>query len=405
MSVLQLYAFFMTYNVKYFDLIGEASLKVGISTTYYELNLTNGQRCGLGVYTGNLLSSLKKINNVDVHRYYYPPTISSCFGSHDTASATQLYMPYLVSGCLSHGLNLTDINNRLIKSQVDIFHCTDYKIPKLKGVPVIATLHDAVPLKNPEWTTSQLRRLKNAVLKNSARWVDHVITISNFVVEDIVEYWGIPEENISVVHNGVDNYWFQMQSEEKIDAVKLKFYIDKPYILFVGTFQPRKNIDRIIDAYISLPDHYTKENMLVLVGREGWGCESLQEKVDKLVSSGKCVRIKNATDREIRCLYQDAEVFLFPSLHEGFGLPVLEAFACGAPVITSRCSALEEVAGDAALLVDPYLTEDIADKLKYLLDIDKECREKIINYAIERAKQFSWDNMASRLYDIYKRFC
>lgn len=385
-------------------LYGEAELKVGISTTSYELNLTNGQRDGIGVYTGNLLSSLGKISDVDVHRFYYPSSITSCFGSHVSASSNQLYMPYLASGFLSHGLNLTDINNQLIKSQVDIFHCTDYKIPKLNGVPVIATLHDAIPLKNPEWTTSQLRRLKNAVLKNSVRWVDHVVTISDFIVEDIVEYWGIPVEKISVVQNGVDEFWFQMQSAEELDAVKLKFHIDKPYILFVGTFQPRKNIDRIIDAYISLPEQYKRENTLVLVGKDGWGCEVLKSRIDELINGGGCIRIKNATDSEVRCLYQAATVFLFPSLYEGFGLPVLEAFASRVPVITSNNTALEEVAGDAAFPVNPFSIDDIADKLQYALDLDTVSRSKIIEKGIERAKMYSWENMASQLYGIYKRF-
>ena len=130
-----------------------------------------------------------------------------------SAESIQLRMPYYVSGGLSHAFSLTDLNNRLIKSEVDLFHCTDYKIPKLKDVPVVATLYDAIPLKNPEWASGRFRSLKNIILKNSARWLDHVITISDFVVEDVVQYWGVPEEKVSVVHCGVDDFWFQKQSD------------------------------------------------------------------------------------------------------------------------------------------------------------------------------------------------
>ena len=386
----------MSYLVK--------SLRVGISTSSYEFDLTNGQRDGIGVYTANLLKSFENVAGLDVRRFYYPPTLASSFGSYGGASVSRLHLPYPVSGFFSHVLNLTDINNRLIKSQVDIFHCTDYKIPKLKAVPVIATLYDAIQLKNPEWASGRLRKLKNKVLRNSAAWADHIITISDFVVEDVVEYWGVSTDNVSVVHCGVDDVWFYKRSDHEIELVKSSYNIEKSYILFVGTFQPRKNIGRIIDAYMSLPDVYRKENILVLVGKEGWGGDDLQGKIEKLVVKGQCIRIKNASDSDVRCLYQAAAVFLFPSLYEGFGLPVLEAFASGVPVITSKDTALEEVAGDDALLVDPYSVEDIADKLKYLLDLDMVSRNKIIESGITRARQFSWDKAAVSIYEIYKKF-
>lgn len=386
----------MSYLVK--------SLRVGISTSSYEFDLTNGQRDGIGVYTANLLKSFENVAGLDVRRFYYPPTLASSFGSYDGASVSRLHLPYPVSGFFSHVLNLTDVNNRLIKSQVDIFHCTDYKIPKLKAVPVIATLYDAIQLKNPEWASGRLRKLKNKVLRNSAAWADHIITISDFVVEDVVEYWGVSKDNVSVVHCGVDDVWFHKLPDHEIELVKSSYNIEKSYILFVGTFQPRKNIGRIIDAYMLLPASYKKENTLVLVGKEGWGSDALRGKIDKLVNNGECIRITNASDSDVHCLYQAASVFLFPSLYEGFGLPILEAFASGVPVITSKDTALEEVAGDAALLVDPYLIEDIVDKLKFLLDIDMVSRESMIKIGIERARQFSWDSAAASIYNIYKKF-
>lgn len=380
------------------------SLRIGISSTAFEEHLTSGQRDGIGVYTANLLLSLEKIGGVNIQRFFYPPNFTPSFGVRECSSATRLHLPYTTSGFASHVLNLTDINNTLIKSQVDIFHCTDYKIPKLNGVPVIATLYDAIPLKNPEWASGRMRSLKNRVMINSAGWTDHIITISDFVVEDVVKYWGVPVEKVSVVHCGVDEAWFHKQSRKKIECVISRYTIEKTYILFVGTFQPRKNIDRIIDAYTSLPETYKNDNTLVLVGKEGWGSDVLQAKIDKLVSQGDCVRIKNASNFDVQCLYQGAAVFLFPSLYEGFGLPVLEAFASGVAVITSKDTALEEVAGEAALLVDPYSVEEITDKLMYVLDLDAISKRKIIEKGIARALQFSWDKMAAKTYDIYKKF-
>lgn len=379
-----------------------AGLRVGVSSTTCESHLTNGQRDGIGVYTDNLLSSLKKLERLDVSQFYYPSSVAGGAVANAKNESIQLRMPYLVSGFVSHALNLADINSNIIESRVDVYHCTDYKIPKLNNVPVVATLYDAIALKNPEWASDGFRSLKNSIMKNGARWLDHAITISNFAVDDVVEYWGVPEEKVSVVHCGVDNYWFQQQSDEVTDEVIFKYNIGKPYVLFVGTFQPRKNIDRVIDAFMSLPDVFRKEFQLVLVGKSGWRSESLLEKVEMLVDKGECIRIDSAIDSDVRCLYQRAKVFLFPSLYEGFGMPVLEAFASGVPVIASKGTALEEVAGGAAALVDPYSIDDMRDKLHDLLDADEVTISAMKANGFERALQFGWDKVAEKTYDVYK---
>ena len=268
---------------------------------------------------------------------------------------------------------------------------------------MVATLYDAIPLKNPEWASGQLRQLKNRIMKKSAHWVDHVITISEFVVEDVVEYWGVPEEKVSVVYCGVGDYWFQKQSVNAIENVKRKYSINTQYVLFVGTFQPRKNVNGIIDAFMSLPKSFRREYKLILLGKSGWRSEGLIEKINMLVDKGECIRIEDATDDDLRCLYQGAKVFMCPSFYEGFGLPVLEAFASGVPVITSRGTALEEIAGNAAVLVDPHSPDEIGHRLKELLDADQVSVDVIKKQGTCRAQQFSWDNAAASVYEIYKK--
>jgi len=376
-------------------------MRVGISTTPIEKHLTGGKMDGIGVYTENLISSLDQLASIETAGFYFPRSVLDVFSQSKDSPAHPLYLPFAYGSVLSNSLGIHDINRKAIDGVVDIYHATDYRIPKLKNTPVVATLYDAIPLKNPEWASARLRWLKNRVMVNSAKWADHVITISNFMVDDIVNYWGVPPERITVVHCGVSSYWSEKQRTDQISDVKRKYGIEKPYILFVGTFQPRKNIDRIIQAYKNLPAHTRDEHQLVLVGKEGWRYEELVESIRSLEASGNCVWVKNATDQDLRCLYQGASVFLFPSLSEGFGLPVLEAFASGVPVITSKDTALEEVAGDAARLVDPYSVDEMVCAIAEVLSFDDEATRRMITKGAERCKKFSWDLAARQIRDLY----
>ena len=379
-------------------------MRVGISTTPIEKHLTGGRRDGIGVYTENLVSSLNQLASIETAGFYYPRSVLDIFSQSNDSSAKPLYLPFVYGSVLSNILGIYDINRKVIDGVVDVYHSTDYRIPKLKNTPVVATLYDAIPLKNPEWASAKLRWLKNRVMVNSAKWADHVITISDFMVDDIVNYWGIPRERITVVHCGVSSYWSEKQSTDQISDVKRKYGIAKPYILFVGTFQPRKNIGRIIQAYHALPGHCSNEHQLVLVGKRGWKCEELVESIKALEAAGDCVWVENAADEDLRCLYQGSKVFLFPSLSEGFGLPVLEAFASKVPVITSKGTALEEIAGDAAYLVDPYSVEDMARAITDVLSLGDEATRAITSKGIRRSMQFSWEAAAEQIYDVYMRF-
>lgn len=377
-------------------------MKIGISTTSTEQHLTGGKRDGIGVYTENLISSISEIDSVKLERFYYPSSVFDVFSYPQDSQANQFWLPYFYSGFLSNITGTHDVNQRMIESRVDVYHATDYKIPKLNNTPVVATLYDAIPLKNPEWVSVRMRWLKNRVLVNSAKWADHVITISNYMIDDIVNYWGVPHEKVSVVYCGVSKYWSEEQSPDNVNAVKRKYNIHKPYILFVGTFQPRKNINRIIEAYHALPIDIKEEFQLVLVGGKGWKSEELIQAINVIEDNGDCVWVRNATDEDLRCLYQGARVFLFPSLSEGFGLPVLEAFASKVPVITSKGTALEEIAGDAAYLVDPYSVEEIVYSLTHVLSMDNDSTQQIIKKGIDKCGHFSWDEAAKKIYDIYE---
>lgn len=364
-------------------------MKLGLTA----LNSAHQNIDGIGVYTQNLLKH---------------------FAAEDCDIKTIPYqllsnIPYTRDAFLPHPLALassfTPLGawfNRSIEKKIDLFHCTNYLIPRFPKIPVIATLFDAIMLKHPEWNKSKFSSFKNYLKKRSARWADHYITISHAMIPELVNYWDIDEKNISVTHLGVANTWFEPISEEDKDKVLQKYKLKKNFVLSVGTLQPRKNISRLIEAYQQLPYELQKERPLVLVGKNGWQTDELIKTIHQLEKKNVLRWLSYVTQNDLRALYQNAALFAFPSLSEGFGLPLLEAFASKTPVITSNTSSLPEIAGEAAYFIDPYNTEDISHGLFTLLNNPSLCAE-LIQKGHERVQQFSWDTCAKKTYKIYKK--
>lgn len=290
----------------------------------------------------------------------------------------------------------------LIKRQVDIFHATDHLIPNFSNVPVVATLFDAIPLSHPEWVRTRFSQLKSWLWKRTALWADHILTISNHSKSEIIKHFGIPAEKISVTPLGVDARFFEViEHQIKLDVMR-RLQIPGAFFLFVGTLQPRKNIDRVLAAHAALPKRLQEEIPLIIVGRAGWRCDAL---VRRLVDSDKsaCVRwLQYLPDMEVRVLMQSAKALIFPSLCEGFGLPVLEAFASELPVITSNTTSLPEVAGDAALMVDPMNVAQIAEAM-YQIIFSPGLAQHLIEKGKIRAREFSWDACSNATLAVYRQ--
>lgn len=285
---------------------------------------------------------------------------------------------------------------------IDLYHATDYRIVRMR-CPVVATLHDAIPLKHPEWTSPRLRGLKNWLQKTAAGKADHVIAISKFAVAELVEYFHIDERNITVVHAGVGSEWLEPLPPEDVDETLRANGLRSGYFLFVGTLQPRKNVERIIDAYKSLPAEVRRARQLVIVGHAGWRCEDLINKIRTMVQEGEQVVWLNnlAQKNQLRHVYQGAGVFVFPSLHEGFGIPVVEAFASGVPVVTSNTTSLPEVSQGAALEVDPLAVDDIAAAM-LALTTDDALRQRCIDAGRRRAAQLTWNQAVEKTAAVYR---
>lgn len=288
------------------------------------------------------------------------------------------------------------------KNQGNITHFFNYNVPPGVHGKTIVTVHDMAYKRFPETVRFRTKQMLNLNLKKSLKRADIVITVSEFSKSEIITYFPEVKEKIKVVYAGVDLNVFKPLFDENIKiSIAKKYNIPEKYMLYLGTLEPRKNLERLIDSYYLLLEEFNSAPKLVLAGGKGWLYDSIFNKVSTLGLEDKIIFTGYIHEKDVVPLISGAEVFLFPSMYEGFGMPVIEAMACGAPVLTSNVSSLPEVAGDAAVLVDPFSVEDIKNKLKLLL-IDEALRKRLNKAGLKRAKRFSWDVVTKDLYEIYK---
>lgn len=370
-------------------------MRVGLGTTMIEPGLNGGRLDGIGVYTQALLEQLPA-QGCAVQAYSWPRargrqpgdiTVGRPFKrtfEHATAMDT------LFPGFLHR-----------TKVDADIFHVTDYRVVRM-NCPVVATLHDALPIKYPEWCNPNARRLKNWLQVKAAKKAQHIIAPSHFAIPELVECFGVQEKNISVVLQGVDEVWFEPPPAKDMLFTQRVHRLQPGYFLFVGTLQPRKNIDRVIDAYLALPKRVREERQLVIVGAPGWRSEQTIERIAALRKKRERILWldKLTSQEQLRHVYHGAGVFVFPSLYEGFGIPVIEAFAAGVPVVASSASALPEVSQGAALEPDPLSVPDISEAMLSLVD-DEFLRRRCIDAGRARAQQLTWRSTARKTAAVY----
>lgn len=265
---------------------------------------------------------------------------------------------------------------------VDVFHGLNQRLPLNTRCPSVTTFHDLFVL-SAEYSTPDFRQRFAGQASAAAERSDRIIAVSQFTADQVVNYLGYPREQIRVVPHGVE-------LPESIPSTESR----KPIVLCVGAIQKRKNTQRLIQAFGAMPANWE----LWIAGARGFAAEAM------LADLPPNVRLLGyVSDQKLSQLYREASIFAFPSLDEGFGMPILEAMAHGLPVLTSTTSALPEVAGDAAILVNPIETDAIANGLERMLD--PELRSRMAQRGLARVKEFSWANTASMTAAVYKELC
>lgn len=374
-------------------------MRIGLGCTMLEDSVSHGQIDGVGFYTKCLLEQFQHAQQ-NITPFSFPP-MKQWRVSSSLPNGKFFKLPYLAATSLSLATPRIIPTYRYMEESIDIFHATDHLVPRLKKTRVVATLHDALILKHPEWYASRFRSLKNWIRKQSLQWADHVITISQSMVNEMVEFWGIKEDKISVVYNGLDKDWFEKIPVTQQKTVLAKHGIPENFLLVVGTLQPKKNIPRVIDAFLQLPKDIREQFPLVIVGKAGWNTQESLSAIARLVESKTGYWLRYVPQADLHALFQAAKLYLHVSLHEGFGLTLLQAFASQTPVLTSNVTAMPETAGNAAYLVDPQSTDEISSSIKKLLTNNNLCNDLIAKGQV-RAREFSWEKCAAQTLAVYR---
>jgi glycosyltransferase involved in cell wall biosynthesis len=352
---------------------------------------------GIGTYVRNLLRHLSRIDRTTEYVVLcraIDQQIVDEFGENFRAVADS-----------SPGYSVREqftIPLDLRREGADLFHAPHYVLPALTPCKSVVTIHDCIHLRFPQYLRN---RLAYAYARSSL-WVathraNRILTVSEASKRDVLDYFSVPPGKIDVIYNGIDERFSEPPAEEDVARVRERYQLDDPFILYAGNIKPHKNLERTIEAFHLLRrDGQFDHVKLVIIGDEIAKYAALRHAVHRH-KLHKYVRFFGfVPDRTLAILYRLAAVFVFPSLYEGFGLPPLEAMASGTPVITSNVSSLPEVVGDAAVLVDPLQTEDIAAAMRRVLT-DTALRDHLRIRGLARARQFSWDRSIRRVREIY----
>lgn len=291
---------------------------------------------------------------------------------------------------------------QLVTGQLDLFHSPDFVLPPVSGrIPTLLTVHDLSFVHFPHVYTTTLVSYLNRVVPWSVRRATHVLADSVATKQDLIEIWNVPEKKITVLYSGVDADFAPVDDENRLVAVREKYALGQaPYIFTVGTIQPRKNYQMLIQAFAKVAQ--TQEHNLVIAGGKGWLYDEILAEVHAQNLVGRVLFTGFVDDVDLPTLYSGASLFVFPSLYEGFGLPLLEAMSCGVPVISSDASCLPEVAGRAAVLLPPHKTAAWTEAMEALLNSPVD-RAQLVASGYAQAKQFSWEKSAQQLLHIYGR--
>ncbi len=290
------------------------------------------------------------------------------------------------------------------KNQMDLCHGLHYSMPIINKTRTVTTIHDTTFYLYPQKHTWLKRLYFKFFIKYSSIHSDHLITVSDNTKNDLISLFNIDPGKITTSHLGVDTSFKPLDNYDMFQKIKNKYVLPDKFILYVGLIEPRKNLQSLVKAYANfLKMSELKDNShLVLAGRWGWESKELTKLITELNIDAK-VHFPGYIDSEdLPFLYNMAIVFVYPSYYEGFGLPVLEAMACGTPVITSNISSMPEIVGDSGLLINPNDISNIENAIKDLLSNDL-LRRKLSEQALIRSKEFTWKETAQKTLDVYRR--
>ena len=371
--------------------------------------LNHGPDIGAGRYIINLVRNLLEIDNKNTYvltgRYTSTEYLEIAYNLKKDFENNKIELKFYRTP-----QKKLDLWNRLkfhplefLGFKADILHCPDYLIPPTLNKNIVLTIHDLAFLRFPEFNFDWFIKKYTGEVKKNAQISKKIIADSKNTKNDIVRFFKIDPAKIEVVYLAADNLFKKLLEKEKDISVLKKYKIDKKYILSVGTIEPRKNFITLIEAFNLIKHNINNfDYKLVIAGQTGWKSEATYEKREKSPYKEDILFIGRVPDQDLVQIYNQAELFVYPSLFEGFGLPPLEAMSCGLPVIASRTSSLKEVVGDAGILISPGDNIELQKQILYVLK-NEEIKEELKGKSLVQSKKFSWVDTAGRTLDIYNR--
>ena len=352
---------------------------------------------GIGTYTRNLLRHLARIDHeTDYVLLCHQPDLdigaqlgrnfrTTLVGAANYSVREQFQVPWV-----------------LRREQPDVFHAPHYVLPPAVLCRSIVTIHDCIHLMFPQYLPNRAAYLyAKASMWSAARRSHKILTVSEASKRDIIRLLNVPADKIVVVYNAIDERFGITPSDDAVARIRERYQLDRQFVLYVGNIKPHKNLVRLVEAFDQLRARGFTDLTLLIIGDEISKLPALRRAVHSHKLHKHVRFLGYLPDETLAILYRLSAAFAFPSLYEGFGLPPLEAMACGAPVVTSNVSSLPEVTGDAAVLVDPYDAVSIADGLARVLS-DPALRAQMRTRGFARAREFSWERSVVRTREIYE---
>jgi glycosyltransferase involved in cell wall biosynthesis/ubiquinone/menaquinone biosynthesis C-methylase UbiE len=370
-----------------------------------DVSLAVGESAGVGSYTRGLLEGLASIDAENEYVLYSyldsPPSPQSTFPPRPNFAFRMLR---LEAEHWERIWSRADLPPREALGAVDVLHSPFFNAPREHHGALVVTIHDVSFLLQPQFHTeaNRLHCLQGTL--NAALYADRIIAVSMRTKQDLMDYFAIPEERIRVIHEAPRKVYSPERNVEVIRGALERLGIFHNFILFVGSLEPRKNLKTLLQAYARYVKQHAGQEWLVVAGGKGWLNDDLSQVAAELGIAERVKFLGYVQEIDLRVLYSAAKLFVYPSIYEGFGLPPLEAMACGAPVITSNTSALPEVVGDAALLIDPHNSDELCQAMQRVL-CDGDLRLRMRREGLTRAKLFSWEQTAEETLAVYWEVC
>ena len=364
-------------------------MRVGI-----DARLVYYSQAGIGQYILHLVDGLAKVDKENEYVLLQSRKDDTTMQRQPNFRRVSLWTPS------HHRLERYALNVELMRLGLDVLHSPDFIPPHRPSCRSVITVHDLAFLLYPHFLTRESARYYGHI-DQAVRWTDHIISVSESTKRDTIQHLGVAEDRITVVHEAANPVFRPMDRQEAREQIRYRHGIEAPYILFVSTIEPRKNVPTLLRALWQLVECYKEDVRLVLAGGKGWLFEDAFSVVDELKLDRRVHFVGRVSSEDLLYLYNAAEMLAHPAFYEGFGLPPLGAMACGLPVIVSNVASLPEVVGDAGFLIDPHEVDELTVAMWRVLN-DDGLRQEMRQKGLKQAGRFSWERAARETMAIYK---